>query len=199
MGDPAGTNPTADAAAAIENLVERFERNIDAYRQGKYNETLVRREFIDPMFAALGWDIDNRAGYAEAYKDVIHEDAIKVGERPRLFATRLRRWLRRGRPDSTDCTDAKAHGHESRVVIWSAVTRHRFGMSRSDGYRRRQLPKTSCQFPCRRAKALPQAKTDHDKTLLQRQITTTDHQIDQLVYELYGLSDDEIAIVEGVA
>ena len=48
-------------------------------RQGKYNETLVRREFIDPMFAALGWDIDNRAGYAEAYRDVIHEDAIKVG------------------------------------------------------------------------------------------------------------------------
>jgi len=39
----------------------------------------VRREFIDPMFAALGWDVDNRAGYAEAYKDVIHEDAIKVG------------------------------------------------------------------------------------------------------------------------
>ena len=79
MGDPAGTNPLANTGAAIENLVERFERNIDAYRQGKYNETLVRREFIDPMFAALGWDIDNRAGYAEAYRDVIHEDAIKVG------------------------------------------------------------------------------------------------------------------------
>jgi hypothetical protein len=28
---------------------------------------------------ALGWDIDHRAGYAEAYKDVIHEDAIKIG------------------------------------------------------------------------------------------------------------------------
>jgi hypothetical protein len=38
---------------------------------------------------------------------------------------------------------------------------------------------------------------DHDKTPLQRQITATDHQIDKLVYELYGLSDDEIAIVEG--
>ena len=45
-------------------------------------------------------------------------------------------------------------------------------------------------------KALPQAKTDHDKTLLQRQIKTTDHQIDKLVYELYGLSEDEIRIVE---
>ena len=46
-------------------------------------------------------------------------------------------------------------------------------------------------------KSLAAAKTDHDKTLLQRQITATDHQIDKLVYELYGLSDDEIAIVEG--
>jgi hypothetical protein len=59
--------------------VERFGRNVEAYRRGSYNETQVRREFIDPLFRALGWDIDNQFGYAEAYKDVIHEDAIKVG------------------------------------------------------------------------------------------------------------------------
>ena len=46
-------------------------------------------------------------------------------------------------------------------------------------------------------KSLPQAKTDHEKTLIERQIKTTDNQIDKLVYELYALSDDEIAIVEG--
>ena len=74
MGDSSATN----AIASIENLVERFDRNIDAYRGGNYNETLVRREFIDPMFAALGWNIDSHAGYAEAYRNVIHEDAIKV-------------------------------------------------------------------------------------------------------------------------
>ena len=44
-----------------------------------YNETQVRREFIDPLFEELGWDIANRQGHAEPYKDVIHEDAIKVG------------------------------------------------------------------------------------------------------------------------
>jgi len=32
---------------------------------------------------------------------------------------------------------------------------------------------------------------------LQRQIDATDQQIDKLVYELYGLTDEEIAIVEG--
>ncbi len=63
----------------IIDLVERFERNIDAYRSQGYNETQVRREFVDPFFESLGWDVTNEAGYAEAYKDVIHEDAIRVG------------------------------------------------------------------------------------------------------------------------
>jgi len=63
----------------ISELVERFDRNREAYRSAQYNETQLRREFIDPFFKALGWDIDNEKGYAEAYKDVIHEDAIKVG------------------------------------------------------------------------------------------------------------------------
>lgn len=60
-------------------LIENFERNRDAYHSGKYNETQVRRDFIDPFFKELGWDIDNSAGYAEAYRDVIHEDSIKIG------------------------------------------------------------------------------------------------------------------------
>lgn len=65
---------------SILDLVERFERNRGAYKSANYNETQLRREFLDPFFKALGWDIDNEQGYAEAYKDVIHEDAIKVGE-----------------------------------------------------------------------------------------------------------------------
>lgn len=67
------------APAEILDLVARFERELDAYKSGKYNETQLRREFLDPFFKALGWDVDNTQGYAEAYKDVIHEDAIKIG------------------------------------------------------------------------------------------------------------------------
>jgi hypothetical protein len=36
-----------------------------------------------------------------------------------------------------------------------------------------------------------------DKKLYQRQIQATDRAIDALVYELYGLTEEEIAIVEG--
>ena len=63
----------------IQQLVQRFDEHRAAYRSGEYNEAQARREFIDPFFEALGWDVFNKQGYAEAYKDVIHEDAIKVG------------------------------------------------------------------------------------------------------------------------
>jgi hypothetical protein len=42
-----------------------------------------------------------------------------------------------------------------------------------------------------------QAQVPHLKTTLQRQIEATDRQIDRLVYTLYGLTEDEIEIVEG--
>jgi len=67
------------APREVIDLIERFARNRDTYRSHGYNETETRREFIDPFFKALGWDIDNNQGYAEAYKDVVHEDAIKIG------------------------------------------------------------------------------------------------------------------------
>jgi hypothetical protein len=67
------------APKEIIDLVERFDRNRDAYRSAQYNETQLRREFLDPFFNTLGWDVENKQGYAEAYKDVIHEDAIKIG------------------------------------------------------------------------------------------------------------------------
>jgi predicted type IV restriction endonuclease len=60
-------------------LVERFQRNLDVYKRPDYKETPVRVEFIDPFFAALGWDVHNVQGYAEQYKDVVHEAVLKTG------------------------------------------------------------------------------------------------------------------------
>jgi hypothetical protein len=44
---------------------------------------------------------------------------------------------------------------------------------------------------------LARAKTPDDKEALDRQIASTDREIDRLVYELYGLTEEEIQIVEG--
>ena len=43
---------------------------------------------------------------------------------------------------------------------------------------------------------LLKSTTEHDRTALERQIAATDGEIDQLVYQLYGLTDAEIKIVE---
>jgi hypothetical protein len=40
-------------------------------------------------------------------------------------------------------------------------------------------------------------RTPGDKERVKWEIESTDRQIDRLVYELYGLSPEEIAIVEG--
>jgi len=62
----------------VAELVETFSRNIEAYRSQQYNETQLRREFIDPFFEELGWDITNKQGFAPQYREVIHENSIKI-------------------------------------------------------------------------------------------------------------------------
>jgi predicted type IV restriction endonuclease len=63
----------------ILDLVALYQSNAVAYQSPHYNEAQTRQEFINPFFESLGWDMDNKQGHAEAYKDLIHEDAIKVG------------------------------------------------------------------------------------------------------------------------
>jgi hypothetical protein len=51
----------------------------------------------------------------------------------------------------------------------------------------------SCLTP---ASSIP-SRTPQEKEMLQRDIESTDAAIDALVYELYGLTEAEIRIVEG--
>jgi len=62
----------------IKQLVKRFEEQHASYISGKYNEAQLRQEFLNPFFEALGWDLFNKQGYAEAYKEVIHEASQEV-------------------------------------------------------------------------------------------------------------------------
>ena len=57
----------------------KVQRTDTQLQKNDYNQTLARRDFIDPFFRSPGWDIDNAQGYAEAYREVIHEDKIKIG------------------------------------------------------------------------------------------------------------------------
>ncbi len=68
-----------EALEKIKSLVERFDEQKEFYKNKDYNETQTRRDFIDPFWKALGWDVDNENGYAESYREVIHEDRVKIG------------------------------------------------------------------------------------------------------------------------
>jgi predicted type IV restriction endonuclease len=52
------------APEKLRPLVQRFTDNLESYKSGAYNETQVRREFIDPLFKLLGWDVDNESHWS---------------------------------------------------------------------------------------------------------------------------------------
>lgn len=113
------------APKEIIDLVERFENNKESYKSGHYNETQVRREFVDPFFKALGWDVDNEQGFAEAYKDVIHEDAIKVGGTTRApdYSFRIggqRKFFLETKKPSVDIRDDIHPAFQLRRYAWTA-------------------------------------------------------------------------------
>ena len=66
--------------AKISELVDRFQQNASEYRSATYNETQAKNDFIDPFFEALGWDIRNKKRSSEAYREVIYEYSVKMGD-----------------------------------------------------------------------------------------------------------------------
>ena len=113
------------APAMIHELVDRFSLHSDAYHNGHYNETQLRREFLDPFFEELGWDVFNKNGYAEAYKDVIHEDAIKVGGATKApdYAFHIggtRKFFVEAKKPSVNLKDDISPAYQLRRYAWSA-------------------------------------------------------------------------------
>jgi hypothetical protein len=109
----------------VIELIERFERNCGAYMSGGYNETQLRNEFLNPLFEALGWDMLNKQGYAEAYKDVIHEDAIKVGGFTKApdYCFRIggtRKFFVEAKKPSVNVKDDTSPAFQLRRYAWSA-------------------------------------------------------------------------------
>ncbi len=78
MTDQESSTPISTAPPEIIALVERFHGQRAAYRSGHYNETQLRRDFLDPLFEALGWDLTNRRNYSEKFREVIHERSVEV-------------------------------------------------------------------------------------------------------------------------
>jgi type I restriction-modification system DNA methylase subunit len=113
------------APSEIVELVERFQINLDAYKRDEYKEAHVRVEFIDPFFEALGWDMRNVHGYAEQYKDVVHEATLKVGGEARApdYCFRIggvRKFFLEAKRPSVSVKGDVAPAYQVRRYAWSA-------------------------------------------------------------------------------
>jgi hypothetical protein len=114
-----------DIPSRIIDLIETFDRNIEAYRSPQYNETQLRREFIDPFFEELGWDVTNKSGCAPQYRDVIHEDAISVSGATKApdYCFRIggvRKFFLEAKKPSVNIKDAPHPAYQLRRYAWSA-------------------------------------------------------------------------------
>ncbi|MEO6939955.1 MAG: type I restriction endonuclease [Candidatus Kapaibacterium sp.] len=110
---------------AIRDLVEQFERNIETYKRAQ-NETQVRREFIDPFFSELGWDVDNsKTKAAPQYQDVVHEDQLKISGSMKApdYAFRIggqRKFYVEAKKPSVSVKDDPSPALQVRTYAWNA-------------------------------------------------------------------------------
>jgi len=63
---------------SIEELIKKYESDLDNNRSAKYNETQLRADFLDPMFELLGWDIKNDEGKNTHEREVLLEEGLKA-------------------------------------------------------------------------------------------------------------------------
>ena len=183
----------------IARLVETFERNRESYAQGRYGETQLRREYIDPFFKALGWDVDNTRGWAEAYKDVIHEDAIRIGSSVKApdYCFRIggtRKFFIEAKAPAVNLKDDPEPAYQLRRYAWSA----KLPLSILTDFE--EFAVYDCRVRPHQADKSSKARTKYwrytDYPDCWDEIAATGAHLDQLVYELYGLTHDAIKIVE---
>ena len=113
------------APPEIVDLVKRFDQYYAKYTSPSYNEFQVRKEFIDPFFEALGWDVNNRSGLDERYKDVIHEDTVKVEASTRApdYSFRIggmRKFFVEAKKPAVNLKENPEPAYQVRRYAWSA-------------------------------------------------------------------------------
>ena len=124
----------------IQDLITRYHDNREDYRAPAYKEFRLRKEFVDPFFKALGWDMENERGYAEAYKDVVHEDSIvdEASKKAPDYAFRVggtRKFFVETKVPLVHIKEEPAPAYQLRRYGWSA----RAGTHKQDSQRGRNV------------------------------------------------------------
>ena len=72
----------------IKELVQGFRANLRNLRDEQTPEAVIRQEYIDPFWKALGWDVANTAHRSTAEKDVVIEATVGTIESERAHSRR---------------------------------------------------------------------------------------------------------------
>ena len=81
-------NTDEDGRRLISELVQGFSTNIRTLRDPQTLEAVVRQEYLDPFWKALGWDVANSAHRSAAVKDVVIEASVATIDAQRLRSRR---------------------------------------------------------------------------------------------------------------
>ena len=175
------------AYSDIERLVTNF-KNMPASQRRGMNEMQTRLGYILPLFKALGWDTSNinEVSPEEKVSRGWVDFSFRIGNVPRFFLETKRvnedlndpRWVKQ----SIDYAWTKS-------VTWALL---------SDFEGLRVFNAEEKMLALQKERQSVRREDDLDRVRnLERQIAQVDAEIDQRVYALYGLTEEEIKIVEG--
>jgi len=54
----------------LNRLVATFERGFKDFTAPDYSEARLREDFLNPLFRALGWDMENKSGLVQSQREV---------------------------------------------------------------------------------------------------------------------------------
>jgi len=115
------------APKEIIRLVENFDRHRDEYHAKSYNEEQARADFINPFFAAMKWDVDNKEHpKSERYRDVVLNKSQKEDSADRGFPDYTFRmggtpvFYVEAKPPSVDIKNDQKAAYQLRRYAWSA-------------------------------------------------------------------------------
>lgn len=64
----------------LEKLISKFQKQKAHYKNKDYKEAELRVEFLDPLLKIFGWDVENKTGKQQQFRNVIQEESIDVEE-----------------------------------------------------------------------------------------------------------------------
>ncbi|MEO6740577.1 MAG: DNA methyltransferase [Chthoniobacteraceae bacterium] len=113
--------------AELNRLTGLFEKNLTHYKKPGYDEASLRQEFLNPLFAALGWDVENKAGHIPQKREVEVESRTHIGGRQKradyLFRTEgIERFVCEAKKpavslEAKEAFQAKRYGYNMRLPI----------------------------------------------------------------------------------